>query len=291
MAANQLPIPAFLNPHSGSAAAIRDLLAGDRRFSVQELPADQLRRVLIELRGTGTARVLVAGGDGTVALAAGVLAGSGVALAVLPGGTLNHFAQRIGVPEDLRAALELAVSGDVRPVDVGYVNQRLFLNTSSVGSYARFVRLRERLERSTNYRVASVLAGLRVLLRLQSIYLELQGQALRTPLVFIGVQERETLLPALGGCKPGGRRGLHTVVVHRDTRLGVLGLALKALWRGVDGLAQDGRLESLVLERFELRSRHRRVFVATDGEIERLTSPLAYRFAADALRVVGAAGV
>ena len=107
--------------------------------------------------------MVVAGGDGTLASAAAVLAGTGTALAVLPGGTLNHFARDHGIPTELDEALELATAGREAEVDVGYVNDLLFLNTSSVGAYVQFVELRDRLERHLGYRTASILAGLRIL--------------------------------------------------------------------------------------------------------------------------------
>ena len=48
--------------------------------------------------------VVVGGGDGSVSGAAGMLAGTGVPLGVLPLGTLNHFAKDLGMPADPEAA-------------------------------------------------------------------------------------------------------------------------------------------------------------------------------------------
>jgi hypothetical protein len=90
-----------------------------------------------------------AGGDGD--RLSGV--GSGrhsTAIAVLPGGTLNHFARDHGIPTDLDEALRVAEHGDVRPVDVGYLNDQLFLGTTG-RAYVRFVQIRDRLERYLGY--------------------------------------------------------------------------------------------------------------------------------------------
>src|SRR5690606_37860513 len=51
-----------------------------------------------EIVGRGVDAVVAAGGDGTVSTIAGALAGSPIPLAVLPLGTLNHFAKDLGLP-------------------------------------------------------------------------------------------------------------------------------------------------------------------------------------------------
>lgn len=85
-------------------------------------------------------RVLVWGGDGTVAEAAAVLAGTPVALAVLPAGTGNLLALNLGLPLDSQAAMQLALEGAPRPTDVGRANGRVFLIMSGMGVDARMIR-------------------------------------------------------------------------------------------------------------------------------------------------------
>jgi diacylglycerol kinase family enzyme len=92
----------------------------------------------------GATAIVAGGGDGTISTVAGVLADSGVPLGVLPLGTLNHFARDLGIPLDPKEALEIVLAGHTIPVDAGEVNGRLFLNNSSLGLYARIVRLRQR---------------------------------------------------------------------------------------------------------------------------------------------------
>ena len=61
-----------------------------------------------ELVGAGAKRLLVAGGDGTIATAAATLVDTPAELAVLPGGTLNHFARDLGISTVAAEAVELA---------------------------------------------------------------------------------------------------------------------------------------------------------------------------------------
>ncbi len=281
-------VPVFINPQSGSASGIIELLEQDQRLTVQTLLASEMEDGIRKAIQDGATRILVSGGDGTIALAGGVLAGTGIALGVIPGGTLNHFAGRLGIPVDPQAAIELALTGQAHSVDVGYVNDRLFINTSSVGAYARFVRTREYFERRMNYHLASLFAGLYRLLRLRSAHIQLDGKLIRTPLVFVGVGERELAFPSLGQARAQGQNGLHLLVVKTKNRLETVKLAANAILWGRDPLQQPQELEDCITQSLVLAFRHkkRRVYVAVDGELILLTPPLNYRFAEGELRVI-----
>ena len=62
--------------------------------------------------------IVVGGGDGTVGAVAGLLAGSDIALGVLPLGTLNHFAKDAGIPADIEAASATIAEGHIRRFDL-----------------------------------------------------------------------------------------------------------------------------------------------------------------------------
>lgn len=87
-----------------------------------------------EAAASGVARVVVAGGDGTVCEAAeGVARSGGAALAILPLGTGNDAARTLGVPLELEAAARAALAGYTRTVDLIRVGDRLVLNAIGVG--------------------------------------------------------------------------------------------------------------------------------------------------------------
>jgi diacylglycerol kinase family enzyme len=242
------------------------------------------------LATSGVRRVAVAGGDGTIALAADLASRASIELGVIPGGTLNHLADDIGIPETPEAALRVAMRGTARPVDAGSVNGRVFLNTSSVGTYVTFVRIRDRLERSVGYRLASVAAAFRLLIRPYAFTVEVEIEgSMRfdvTPLVFVGVGERELKLPTLGGRAQSGRRGLHLMIVRGRSRARIAALAFAAAARGTRSVARSPTLEAFLVSQFTIRLRQPRVRVATDGELHTMTAPLEYRWIPDAVRIV-----
>jgi diacylglycerol kinase family enzyme len=98
--------------------------------------------------GSGTEVVVALGGDGTLNEAANGLAGTGCALAALPGGSTNVFARTLGLPNDpLEAAavlLESLEQDAIRQVGLGSVNGRYFLFHTGLGFDAAVVRQVER---------------------------------------------------------------------------------------------------------------------------------------------------
>jgi diacylglycerol kinase family enzyme len=281
-------IPAFVNPQAGNADAARAALNGVGGFDIREVPPDTLAAKVGESIQQGARRVLVAGGDGSLASAATSLAGTGAELAILPCGTLNHLAKDVGIPLDLEAAARVARDGDTIPLDAATLNDRLFLNTSSVGAYVTFVRARERLERRFGYHIASFIAGVRLLFALPTFRVKLQVEGVAreylTPLVFIGVGERELKLPALGARVPYGSSGLHVMVIRQRSGARTLALAFAAAARGVEAVARTPALDSFLVESCRIEPRTHRASV--DGELVKVEPPLEYRHLAGCLRVV-----
>ncbi|WP_047869151.1 bifunctional phosphatase PAP2/diacylglycerol kinase family protein [Nocardiopsis sp. RV163] len=85
----------------------------------------------------------VAGGDGTVNAGAQAALAHDRPLLVLPDGTLNNFARTLGL-SSVDVALRAFDDGRLARVDVGEVDGRIFLNTSSFGSYPRMVDRRDK---------------------------------------------------------------------------------------------------------------------------------------------------
>jgi len=236
--------------------------------------------------------IVAGGGDGTVSTVAAALAGGPIALGVLPLGTLNHFAKDMKLPLELEPAVEQIAHGELRRIDVGEVNGRVFINNSSLGLYPDIVRERERQQRRLGRGKwpALVWASIGALRRFPflSVRLSVDGKEglRRTPFVFVGnnvygmegfaIGERERLD---AGC-------LSLYVAQRAGRLRLLQLALRALFAKLE---QARDFDAVRATEIAVESRRRQLRVATDGEITVMTPPLRYRIRPASLTVVAGA--
>lgn len=236
--------------------------------------------------------IVAGGGDGTVSTVGAALAGGPVALGVLPLGTLNHFAKDMRLPLDLEGAVARICAGAVTQVDVGEVNGRVFLNNSSLGLYPDIVRDRERQQKRLGRGKWPALAWatLAALRRFSFMHVRLavdgSERRRRTPFVFIGNNAYEMEGFAIGerGRLDAGCLSLY--VAQRAGRLRLLQLALRALF---GRLRQARDFDAMLASEIVVESRHRRLRVATDGEITVMTPPLRYRIRPASLLVAGAA--
>jgi YegS/Rv2252/BmrU family lipid kinase len=108
-----------------------------------------VRRALDE----GAELIVAWGGDGMVQRCVDVLAGSDVALAIIPAGTANLFATNLGIPSDIEGAVAVGLHGARRRVDLGRFNGERFAVMAGAGFDAAMIRdaadgsLKERLGR------------------------------------------------------------------------------------------------------------------------------------------------
>lgn len=77
--------------------------------------------------------LIVAGGDGTVRAQAGTCIETSCRLGVLPTGTGNDFARGLNIPLEPDAACANLATGEIQRVDVGLLNDEIFLNVAHIG--------------------------------------------------------------------------------------------------------------------------------------------------------------
>ena len=88
----------------------------------------------------GANLLFIWGGDGTIQRCVDAVAGEAVNLAILPAGTANLLANNLGVPIDLREAVDVGLYGDRRRLDVGVLNGERFAVMAGVGFDAIMMR-------------------------------------------------------------------------------------------------------------------------------------------------------
>lgn len=89
--------------------------------------------------------LIAGGGDGTISAAAGIAWRSGLALGIVPAGTMNLFARSLKLPLDIWQVLDVLADADVHNVDIASANGRSFVHQFSAGLHARMVRYRNQM--------------------------------------------------------------------------------------------------------------------------------------------------
>lgn len=237
----------------------------------------------------GVPMVAGGGGDGTQNAVAAQLVGTGIPYGVLPMGTLNHFAKDLGIPLDLEGAVRTIATGTPKQVDVGQVNEQVFLNNSSLGLYPDIVRDREKQQSRLGRGKwpAALWATVSALRRYPFLSVRMQADdtrlARRTPFVFIGNNEYIMEGLAIGARSRLDAGTLSMYVAQRPGRLGLLRFALRAM---IGGLKEERDFDVLLVRDMTIETRHKHLHVAFDGEVEKMATPLHYRIRPGALTVM-----
>jgi diacylglycerol kinase family enzyme len=295
------PLFIVLNVGSGSndAVATREIIeavltqAGrEHLVRVVEDPAQlhNIARQTVEQARSRGGVVVVAGGDGTINAVAQATLGSGCPFGVLPQGTFNYFSRTHGIPSDTTEAMRLLLTARAHPVQVGLVNDRVFLVNASMGLYPKLLENREAHKRQFGRnRLVAFWSGLITLLREHRqlrLLIEHRGETrhMRTPTLF--VSNNRLQLEQIG--IPQARlleQGLLAAITLRPVG------TLTMLWLLVRGaFGQLGEADSVTHFAFKRISvtpampyGTHRVKIATDGEIVWLQAPIEFRVAPESL--------
>jgi len=273
---------------SAARAAIEQACSdAGRELHLMEVPDPrrlaQLARQAVHRAQQVGGVVVAAGGDGTINAVAQATLGSGCAFGVLPQGTFNYFSRTHGIPADTAQAMQVLLQHDTVPVQVGLVNQKVFLVNASLGLYPKLLEDREAWKRQFGRsRLVAFGAGLMTLLsghtnlRLE-IEVHSQANEVRTPTLFVGnnaLQLEQLGLPEAQAVDAGELAALRLRPVGR-------GAMLWLLLRGALGrLGEADQVVNFSFKRLTVRPVRafaaRRMKVATDGEISWLALPLVF---------------
>lgn len=128
------------NPAAGThrsrhiAAQVVELL-GQRKMEFDlEFTAAPKHAAEIALRSCRDFDAIVAiGGDGTIHEIAGAMLDCDIPLGIIPAGSGNDLIKSLGIPNDVRAAVDILTAGQARTIDAGTINGLCFVNVVGIG--------------------------------------------------------------------------------------------------------------------------------------------------------------
>jgi diacylglycerol kinase family enzyme len=196
---------------------------------------------------TPRARVVVAGGDGSVEFVVRKLADSKHPVGILSLGTFNNFALALGLPPDLEEQIEVVKKGRPRPITLGRVNGTVFLEACLIGLFGETIALGETLKDrkygSLATDLAKVLAAKRFTYELEG---DLKGSGSAMSLVFTNTASIGSLLP-VGDSTPRDHY-LEFAVLAGRTRSDIAARALASallMKHAEEGLGQVFRFQKV----------------------------------------------
>jgi diacylglycerol kinase (ATP) len=189
----------------------------------------------------GCAHLVAWGGDGTINEVASQLVGSGAVLGIVRAGSGNGLARELGIPARAERALDIALAGRERPIDVGEIEGHPFLNVAGIGFDAAMAAEFNRLGTERRGSVRYAVRALRAAAGYQGCryVVEADGQRLEVNAVVVAIAnfaQYGSNVVVAPHAKPDD--GLFDVVIVEDRGLaGRIGLGLRVLDRTLDKAA------------------------------------------------------
>lgn len=302
------PFLIVMNAASGAADAREEqdkitdtLAAAGQKFELLavakpgELP--RMARTAAEKAQRLGGAIIAAGGDGTINAVAQAALPTGRPFGIVPQGTFNYSGRAHGIPLDTVEATRALLDARLKPIQVGLVNDKVFLVNASLGLYPQVLQDREAFKQQFGrYRVVAIWSALSTLMRgHRQLVLEIEHDGRReivvTPTLFVGNNPLQLEQVGLPEAAAIGQRRLAAVTVKPVGTAALLWLAVRgALGQlGEAGNVRDFAFASMTVQPVSggwRRSRQETITVATDGEVWHARAPLRFSVAAQPLRLM-----
>jgi diacylglycerol kinase (ATP) len=238
------------------------------------------KRDFLKLIGA-QARVVVAGGDGTIGFVVRKLADTRHPIGILSLGTFNNFARSLGLPEDLEGAIRTIKEGRPRAITLGRVNGKVFLEACAVGLFGEVIALGEAAkEHAFGDLAARVRQGIQARPFRYELRGDLEGSGTAKSLVF-------TNTPSTGaGMSVGDSTPIDSYLefsVHAGgSRFDIVRRVVTSALRGKDRASHPGQM--FKFRKLEVTTRPRVSVYADDAQVGR--TPVTISAELSALKVI-----
>jgi len=285
----------LLNNRSGSAnlttEELRDALeAAGHTVDIDDRHDVKFATRLAAARRSKADILVAAGGDGTATALAEIAADTDRPLAILPLGTANLLAKDLTLPLDPKAWVAALPDFAERRIDLGRVNDKVFLHKVVLGFVPAIAAGREKIRGSAAFTARFAFLGYaaRRILRARRFAIELtrdneQPHIDRIQAVAIANNSYDEAFGHIFARSrlDAGHLGIYKL--HTVTLLKAVSLAAGVV---VGRWQDDAALTIETAEQVQIRSRHKRLKVMLDGEVETLQTPLHFAIDKLALRVL-----
>lgn len=238
--------------------------------------------------------VVAVGGDGTLNAVSQVVLGSGVPFGILPQGTFNYFGRRYGISQETGIAARCLVDAKIQPVNVGLLNDKVFLVNASLGLYPQLLEDREAFkQRFGRNRMVALWAAIVTLFKAhQQLKVQIdiddkqergshekdRQRTLRTPTIVVDNNALQLEHIGLDQTEELANNHLVAITSKPLSTLELYGLLLRGL---LSRLGEDKHVISFGFRSMTVRltGRRKRIKVAMDGEVSYMYSPLVFKVA------------
>ena len=237
--------------------------------------------------------VVAVGGDGTLNAVAQAATASGCVMGVIPQGTFNYFARTHGIDADPMQALHTLLTCEPLPVQVGLINDHVFLVNASLGLYPELLQDREAFKaRFGRHRIVAFVSGMVTLLGVHRLLrLRIERSAgehhIVTPTLFVGNNRLQLEQVGLAQDSAPEQGSLTAVVLKPIGTLSMLWLLLRG---SLGSLGEADSVTSFEFGRIVVRPRlgwrGLKVKVAYDGEVSWMRAPLEFKVSPQPLYLI-----
>jgi diacylglycerol kinase family enzyme len=301
---HETPFYIVLNTRSGSGKArecqeqMREILTAAGRpheflliEDITEVTEQAAKAVELAVKNDGA--VVVGGGDGTINAVAHAVLKTHRPFGVIPQGTFNYLSRTYSIPMDVGEATQALLNARLRPIQVGALNERIFLVNASLGLHPHLLQERENYTKQYGrHRSVAIWAGLATLMKgYRQLTLDIEHdegrETLRTPSLFVGNNPLQLDRIGLPEAQDVQNHRLAAVIVKPVGSAQLVWLAVRgALGQlGEDANVRNFSFRSLCVK--DVRSQAgRRVKVSTDGELVWMRTPLNFSIAPEPLMLM-----